>query len=71
METELPILETVCSLCKGERGTRDESADDGWVDCYQCEGAGFIPTESGRRILALMRHNVRVKIASELEITSA
>jgi hypothetical protein len=30
------------------------------VDCHRCSGAGFIPTKFGEKMLALVRHNLRL-----------
>ena len=47
-------LEVLCPDCDGR----------GWewytkTRCEICNGAGYMPTELGERILALMRHNFR------------
>jgi len=49
-------LETKCDACKGE-GTAGES----WRPelCESCNGAGFVPTPFGRKLLALVAHNIR------------
>lgn len=48
----LPELETVCLFCEG--------TGRGHVcRCRDCNGAGYVPTEAGRKILALMQHNFR------------
>ena len=47
-------LEVPCSHCDGE-GTVDDCREE--TPCPFCEGAGFEPTELGRTILALIRHN--------------
>lgn len=50
----LPILEVICEHCHGEGGT---NAYTYWEKCSCCNGAGYIPTEDGKRLLDLMRHN--------------
>jgi hypothetical protein len=30
-----------------------------WENCPVCDGAGYVPTEFGKRVLDLMRHNFR------------
>jgi DnaJ-class molecular chaperone len=47
-------LETVCPSCKGKGGETERRQ---WYPCVRCEGAGYIPTEIGASILALVRHN--------------
>lgn len=56
-EISLPILEVVCDRCRGEGGYQEYS---GWVDCCYCGGAGYIPTDAGEKILALIRHNIKL-----------
>jgi DnaJ-class molecular chaperone len=44
-------LECECERCGGTgRGVDDE--------CPFCEGAGYIPTEAGRKVLDLVRHQL-------------
>ena len=50
-------LEVECPRCDG-RGHYDEG-DGEHQRCAVCDGAGYMPTEFGRRILGLMRHNFR------------
>jgi hypothetical protein len=54
--TELPELEIPCPVCGGAGGDTERRQ---WSPCYRCDGAGYFPTEAGRRVLALMRHNFR------------
>ena len=49
----LPELETVCEHCRGK-----------WSDCHRCGGSGYIPTEFGERVLALLRHNINLDAAA-------
>lgn len=51
----LPELEMVCTRCNGT----GEGADRG-VDCHYCCGSGYIPTEFGHKVLALVAHNIRL-----------
>jgi DnaJ-class molecular chaperone len=53
------VLETRCDRCEG-RGGRTERRE--WVSCFWCKGAGYLPTEEGKRILALMRHNFQTML---------
>lgn len=46
-------LEDVCLLCQGGGG-QTEMGD--WSPCFRCNGAGYIPTEHGARILSLVQH---------------
>ena len=49
-------LESKCAMCNGE-GSR--LGEDGWCRCHACNGAGYVPTELGRSVLSLMRHNLK------------
>lgn len=64
-------LETVCPECRGEKGYGDNEEPNGWVECRKCRGAGLIPTETGMKILNLVRHNSRVKLKAELCVAGA
>ena len=50
-------LETICPICGGTGGS--EMRYDKWR-CHNCNGAGYIPTALGERILALVRHNFKL-----------
>jgi DnaJ-class molecular chaperone len=52
------ILEIECDYCHGEGGYRSEYPE-GWHRCRICNGAGYITTEFGEKVLALMRHNFK------------
>jgi len=54
-ELTLPTLEKVCGKCGGCGGEFDRRD---WFPCCECKGKGYFPTEAGRRILVLMRHNL-------------
>lgn len=49
-------LETLCLSCNGRGGETERGR---WCPCYDCEGAGYLPTEYGEKVLALMRHNFK------------
>jgi DnaJ-class molecular chaperone len=51
-----PTLEEPCQKCEGS-GLFTECRRQ--RRCDWCQGAGFIPTEFGERVLDLMRHNFR------------
>jgi|HubBroStandDraft_2_1064218.scaffolds.fasta_scaffold1834862_2 hypothetical protein len=51
-------LETPCEACGGERGHFTEYPQY-WKPCGLCNGAGFVPTPFGERVLALLEHNFR------------
>lgn len=65
------VLENICPECNGAKGYNDIEADGGWADCGECNGAGFVPTSIGSRILDLIRHNSRVTISAALEVSSS
>lgn len=71
MNNELTELECVCSVCNGNKGSHTGEEESGWSDCYNCNGSGYVPTEAGKRILDLMRHNSRVKVTAELCLADA
>jgi len=49
-------LERLCNECQGDGGEHTES---GWETCWICNGAGFVATPMGEKILTLVRHNFR------------
>lgn len=53
-------LENKCSECGGAGGYQDYT---GWVDCFTCDGAGYVPTELGEQVLDLIRHNARSRVS--------
>lgn len=59
----LPELECTCQGCQGEKAFYD-SEKDCIVDCETCGGTGLIPTEAGKRVLALIRHNTRLTVSA-------
>ena len=63
------VLEEICTACQGQGGRNNP--ETGWSDCYKCEGAGFIPTVLGERILNLMRHNSRALVSSAMHVSAA
>ena len=52
----VPDLEIKCPDCNG-RGVGHEMGEQ--YPCHECGGAGYQPTESGKKILALVRHELR------------
>jgi hypothetical protein len=60
----LPELEVVCKECRGEGGSKWAGE---WSECSFCDGAGYIPTEFGQKVLALVRHNLRLDAAPLLK----
>jgi hypothetical protein len=62
---EIPCLELVCPDCGGEGGFSENPPHD-FTTCLECEGAGYVPTEAGKKVLALMQHNFR-PLASKLK----
>lgn len=53
---QLPDLEILCPHCKGMRIINGEKH---YQTCSNCKGSGFVPTEEGKKILELMRHNFK------------
>lgn len=51
------VLESKCPICEGAGGHEERRQ---WQSCYFCDGAGYLPTESGKRILDLVRHNFAI-----------
>jgi DnaJ-class molecular chaperone len=49
-------LERLCPRCRGQGGDTELGC---WYSCGECNGAGYIPTEYGKKVLALMRHNFK------------
>jgi len=52
----LQQLEKKCPDCKGEGGHFDPIDGYGYY-CPRCNGAGYLPTKTGRQVLSLIRHN--------------
>jgi len=42
---------------------------DNYVDCPDCRGSGFKPTEIGARILTLIKHNAKLAVSAELQVS--
>jgi len=53
---ELPPLERKCPRCAGTGQAQNYSELN---ECTYCDGVGYIPTKIGKRIVALMLHNLR------------
>ena len=68
--SSLPPLEESCSVCGGKKHVYNAELD-GFLDCISCNGSGFSPTEEGRRVLLLLRHNTRVTVSAELCVSTA
>ena len=54
---DLP-LETLCPVCHGSGGDDSSYPEQRWR-CGTCKGVGFVPTEFGKKIVELMRHNFK------------
>ncbi len=54
-ETE-DALEVLCENCNGSGNWRSDDGCSG-AKCHRCNGAGYVPTEGGDKILTLIRHN--------------
>ncbi len=52
-------LESSCETCLGKGGWWEEGRYRDWHRCGKCEGSGYLPTDLGKRILSLMRHNFK------------
>ncbi|WP_149111090.1 hypothetical protein [Limnoglobus roseus] len=57
IQDQIPELERPCETCRGQRGS-DDCYSRRYM-CPECDGAGFVPTEFGVKILQSMRHNFR------------
>ena len=69
MKLNLP-LEKKCRQCGG-KGVEDDLEANCIADCPYCNGSGFVPTSLGIRVLELIRHNSRVKVSAEFQVSSA
>ncbi len=56
-------LEERCNHCGGKGWYSSEKM--GRSRCGFCNGAGYVPTETGEAVLALMRHNFRPMLEDE------
>lgn len=64
----LPLLEIVCDNCNGKGGWVDDRPNGvGMWHCSECHGAGYLPTEAGKAIYAMISHNFR-RIMHETEL---
>lgn len=59
----VPLLEERCPSCNG----RGHYTGDGEATCLKCGGAGYLPTEDGKRVLALMQHNLPAMLRNASE----
>lgn len=69
MKAQLPTLEKECPICKGSGNVASYDNDDGYRACERCSASGFVPTEEGKAVLNLLRHNFRIR--SELFLAEA
>jgi hypothetical protein len=54
----VPELETVCPECEAEQNYNGNPCGP-WEPCGTCDGAGYLPTKFGKKILQLLRHDSR------------
>ena len=66
----LTLLEEKCLECDGKGGSLSDPESRGWADCEKCNGTGFIPTDIGSAVLALVRRKTRLTVNAELSISS-
>jgi DnaJ-class molecular chaperone len=52
----LPVLETKCLKCEGSGYFSEGPGDKGICDV--CGGSGYVPTDAGKRVIALLRHEL-------------
>jgi DnaJ-class molecular chaperone len=57
-----PELEKKCEHCQGHGRVPGDYYNSA---CSKCWGAGYVPTEVGEAILALMRHHLQIERANE------
>ena len=48
-------LEVRCDSCQGSGG---EQMGGKWSPCFVCDGAGYLPTDLGNKVLEIVRHNL-------------
>lgn len=64
-------LEFQCACCHGRgrvpRLGDCDAEEDGCLECRECNGSGYRPTELGKQILLLVQHNSKVKIRTEFQ----
>jgi DnaJ-class molecular chaperone len=53
MDTKDYKLEEKCENCDGSGRSYGD-------DCPGCHGTGYVPTDAGERILALLRHQLHI-----------
>jgi reverse gyrase len=49
-------LESLCLECGGKCGEQKRGK---WYPCHACLGSGYVPSEFGKRVVALIRHNLK------------
>jgi DnaJ-class molecular chaperone len=50
-EIQLPVLETRCPDCEGRGGEEERGR---WYPCRDCDGAGSLLTEAGKKVFKVM-----------------
>jgi hypothetical protein len=53
-------LEVVCVNCRGAGGWSGSARGPAWTACGRCGGSGYVTTEVGRKVLDLIRHNLKL-----------
>lgn len=60
----LPELEVKCWRCWGEGVLAGEDHGE-MIDCPECNGVGWIPTDDGRRLLHFLERHLAVDVEDE------
>lgn len=52
-----PELEIACEECKGAGG---KHAEDGWIPCNKCDGAGVLISDFGKELLEFLQRKLTI-----------
>lgn len=63
----LPELEVKCWKCWGSGLSSAEDHGD-MIECPECGGVGWIPTEDGKRLIAFLERHLAINFEDEEEV---
>jgi DnaJ-class molecular chaperone len=63
----LPELEVKCWRCWGN-GMIPSENHGGMVECEECNGLGWVPTEDGKRLLTFIQRHLAIEEYGEEEL---
>jgi DnaJ-class molecular chaperone len=63
---KLPVLDNECTNCKGEGFFQGADTTEP-VECMECHGVGWVPTEEGRTLLDFLQRHLIIELEEEDE----